>query len=321
MKKIFSALLLAVLLCVVFSGCTVEVEKEEAEPSKYNFYYMNKSETSLKKEPYNPKEETRESMVKELMQRLGNREAPEDGIPLLPGKVSPDSYDMEENVLVIDFSAQYNEMSKAREVLTRAGIAQMFLQIPDIKKIRFTVEGQDLLDSRNEKVGDMTLDSFVEFSGKDTDSYRYDTFTLYFTDKSGKKLEKEVRTVYYRQNLPRERVVLEQLAKGPMEKGHYPTIPSKSVALSAVTADRICYINMNRGFQEEALDIGENIQIYSVVNSIVDSCEADRVQISIEGSLTGNLKGSMPLYTFYEKNEELIEPEPEEEKAAEAKKN
>ena len=320
MKKIFSVLLLAVLLCTLASGCTVEVKQEEAEPSKYNFYYMDKSETTLKKEPYNPTEETRESMVKELMQRLGNREAPDDGLPLLPEKVSPDSYDMQEDVLVIDFSAQYHEMSKAREVLTRAGIAQMFLQIPDIQKIRFTVEGQDLLDSRNEKIGDMTLNSFVEFSGKDTDSYRYDTFTLYFTDKSGKKLLKEVRTVYYRQTLPKERVVLEQLAKGPMEKGHYATVPSKSMALSAVTADKICYVNMNRAFQEDALDIGENIQIYSVVNSIVDSCEADRVQISIEGSMDGNLKNSMPLYTFYEKNEELIEPDPNEEKAAEEKK-
>ena len=91
-----------------------------------------------------------------------------------------------------------------------------------------------------------------------------------------------------------------------MEEGHYPTIPETSVAVSVITADRICYVNMNDAFQSEALDVAENIPVYSVVNSILDSCEADRVQISIEGSLEGNYEDNMPLYNFYEKNEDLI---------------
>ena len=53
-------------------------------------------------------------------------------------------------MLVIDFSAQYHEMSRAREVLTRAGIVKTFLQVPDIHRVRFTVEGQELTDSREQ---------------------------------------------------------------------------------------------------------------------------------------------------------------------------
>ena len=52
-------------------------------------------------------------------------------------------------------------MSKVREVLTRDGIVQTFLQIPDIAKIRFTVAGQPLKDSRNQEIGDMTDSTFV----------------------------------------------------------------------------------------------------------------------------------------------------------------
>ncbi len=102
------------------------------------------------------------------------------------------------------------------------------------------------------------------------------------------------------------------LIQGPMEEGHYAVIPEKSVILSATIADRICYINMNRAFQEEALDVSESIQIYSVVNSLLDSCEADKVQLSVEGSMDGNLRSSMPLYTFYEKNDQLVVHEKEE---------
>ena len=66
---------------------------------------------------------------------------------------------------------------------------------------------------------------------------------------------------------------------------------------------------MNSTFQDETTEVGENISIYSVVDSIVDSCDVDRVQISIEGSTDGNFQDSLPLYKFYEKNEELIAQE------------
>ena len=49
-------------------------------------------------------------MVRELMQSIGNRKVPEDGIALLPEEVILNSYDFQDDVLVIDFSAQYHEM-------------------------------------------------------------------------------------------------------------------------------------------------------------------------------------------------------------------
>lgn len=306
MKKIFSMLLLVVFICVFAAGCSIEVEESEKEPAKYNYYYINVSETNLKKEAYRPKEETRDLMVRELMQSISSRKSPEDGIALLPENVTLNSYDFKEDTLVIDFSEEYHKMSRAREVLTRAGVAMTFLQVTDIDKVRFTIKGQELTDSRNQKIGDMTKDSFLELSGKDTVSYRYDTFTLYFTDKTGKRLVKEQRNIYYKRTLPKERVVLEQLARGPLEEGNSPVIPEASEILSTVIADRICYIDMNRVFQEEMPGVEEAVQLYSVVNSILDSCEADKVQISVEGSLDGNLRNNMPLYTFYEKNEELV---------------
>lgn len=309
MKRISRVLLLVLLVCTLFSGCSIETIQSGKEDSKYEFYYLNTNETVLKSEPYEPKEETKDYMVKELLQKLGSREVPEDGISLLPENVSVNSYDVQDNLLVIDFSKEYSEMSKVREILTRDGIVQMLLQIPDIVKIRFTVAGQPLKDSRNQEIGDMTDNTFVELSKKNEDNYRYDTVTLYFADKSGKRLLKENRNVYYRRTLPKERIVLEQLAKGPLEDGHYATIPESTMAINVITADRICYLDLNSEFQDAALDVAENISVYSVVNSIVDSCEADKVQISIEGNSGGNFQKNLPLYKFYEKNEDLVLPD------------
>lgn len=316
MKKYLCMMLALLAVCVSLGGCTIETEDagNAKTESGYYFYYVNSDETELCKEVYTPAEEDASYMVKDLMQRLGKKAKEGEEINLLPDEVSINSYDLQKNSLVIDFNAKYNDMSRAREILVRAGTVKTFLQIPEIETIRFTVNGEDLLDSRNQAMGDMTEDTFVEYSGKDMDAYRYDTFTLYFTDKSGQNLVAEKRNVYYKRSLTKERVVLEQLAKGPMVKGNYPTIPGNTMALSVTTADDVCYVNLDRNFQVYALDIAEAVPVYSIVNSLVDACDAEKVQISVESDTDGNFRDSMPLYRFYEKNEEMVLPaeEPQE---------
>ena len=74
MKKFLSVLLLAVSVCMLAAGCSIEVE--EQTPDQYSFYYLNTAETTLEREAYEPKEETTDFMVRELMQSIGNGKAP-----------------------------------------------------------------------------------------------------------------------------------------------------------------------------------------------------------------------------------------------------
>ena len=69
--------------------------------------------------------------------------------------------------------------------------------------------------------------------------------------------------------------------KGPLEKGHYPTIPENTEVLDVTIADRVCYVAFDRVFSSYALDVSENIPVYSVVNSLLDAVEADKVQITV----------------------------------------
>lgn len=308
MKKILCMLLAVLLTCISLAGCTIEVEEEGQEEeagSSYHIYYLSADETELLEEDYIPAEETADYMLKDLMQRLGKKAAEGEQINLLPQEVTINSYNTD-SVLTIDFNGQYSKMSRAREILVRAGIVKIFIQIPGIQAVRFTINGEDLKDSKNEAIGEMTADMFVEYSGEAMNSYRYDTFTLYFTDKTGTKLVPEKRNVYYKQSLPKERVVLEQLAKGPMVKGHYPTVPGDTLVLNTMIADRVCYVDLDSSFLDYSLDISEEIAVYSVVNSLLEVCKANKVQISVEGKSSGNFGSELPLYRFYEKNEDLI---------------
>ena len=125
MKKYIRVLLLAALVCSLLAGCSIETKssKDSQDESKYHLYYLNESETVLREEPYSPGEETADFMVKDLMQKLGSKDAPDGEISLLPEDVSINSYEVQKDLLVIDFSKEYSKMSKIREVMTRDGAA------------------------------------------------------------------------------------------------------------------------------------------------------------------------------------------------------
>ena len=304
--KICSLLALFLVLSAI-TGCTVETEKKKEESSSYYFYYVNMNETELEREIYEPKEVSTEYMMVDLMQRLNNKAMEGDNVNLLPADVTINSYRIEEAALTIDFSGSYADMSSAREVLVRLGTVKTFLQVPGIESVRFTLDGAEFLDFREQPVGAMTMSSFADFSEiGDTSSYCRGSFTLYFTDKTGTRLVEEKRTVRYRRDIPQEKVILEQLMKGPMEKDHYPTIPENAGIMNVFTADRICHVQFDEIFSDYALDISEKIPIYSVVNSLLASIDADRVQITVGNVEERNFRENMPLYHYYKKNDKLV---------------
>lgn len=310
MKKKRSRILIFLLIALCFTGCSIVVEEKtdnEEKTNEYSIYSLNSEETELVKSDYFPEEETADYMVRDLMQRLGDKSSDNKQISLLPAEVKINSYEIQGDVLIITFNKGYSKMSRAKEILVRAGIVRNFTQISGIRAVRFMAGDTEIVDSRNQPMGEMTADMFVDYSGEDLESYRYDTFILYFTDKTGTKLVEEQRNVYYKKTLPKEKVVLEQLAKGPMVKGNYPVIPDSAQTLGVVTADNVCYVNMDGSLRDYALEVSEEVSVYAIVNSLLNVCAAEKVQISIEGDSSGTFGGEMPLYSFYQKNEELVE--------------
>ena len=314
MKKIWKLLLPVLLLCIAVSGCSIEEESRQEEDSKYRFYYLNASETGLESEAYTPKEETADFMLPDLMSRLNAKEDSLAGISLLPEEVEITSYQIADTVLNVEFNSRYKKMSAAREVLTRAGIVKTLVQIPGIQAVKFYIGHEELKNSKKEPVGEMNENTFAEVSSKDIGTYRSDTFTLYFTDKEGKHLVEEKRKVFYRHNIPKVRVALEQLAKGPMEENHFQTIPEDTRLLNVTVADGACYIDFNPVFVDYALtNVEESIPVYSVVNTALAACEAEKVEISIAGQKEVVFRENMNLYNFYKWNEDIISGKDKEE--------
>lgn len=308
MKKLFSAVLALVLACSLLTGCTVETQEEKVDSgsNQYYLYYVNKDETKVVKERYQLEQESAEFMLQDFTGILNAQEGSGDNLALLPSGVQLVTYRLNESLLELEFNSDYSKMSRAREILVRAGVARTFLQIPGVTGIKIFIESEELKDSKGQAVGVIDGNTFVEMWGSDKDAYRYDIFTLYFTDKTGEHLVAEQRNVYYKRILPRERVILEQLAKGPMVKGHYPTIPQETEILGVEVSDDVCYVDFSSAFSDSGIDIPVNTMIYSVVNSLLDTASADKVQISVEGDTEATLSDGTSLYSLFSKNTDLV---------------
>lgn len=304
-----------VLACSLLTGCTVEVqeEKKDSGGNQYYLYCINKEETKIVKEDYTPEKESAGFMLQDLTEKLNSHGTGTENQALLPGEVDILSYELKDSVLRLNFGTEYSSMSRTREILVRAGLVRTYQQVPGVTGVIFYVGDSELLDSRGNAVGEMNNSSFVELWGNNKDAYRSDTFTLYFTDKTGEKLVPENRTVSYKRSIPKERVILDQLIKGPMVKGHYPTLPGETEVLGVSTADKVCYVNFNQIFSDYALDISEKTVIYSVVNSLLATADADKVQIMINGEDDAEFGEGTSLYNFYGWNMDIISAEDPEE--------
>ena len=174
--------------------------------------------------------------------------------------------------------------------------------------VTLLIDGDPLKDSKGREIGTMTADSFLENSGREIYQYQYATLTLYFANEAGDHLVKETRRVPYSTNIPLERVVVEQLMKGPKEDGHYAVLPDTMNVLSVTTSDRIAYVNFDKSFKDSALSsVAEQIPIYAVVDSITANCKVDKVQFSINGESDVTFRETMKLNQFYEEDLSYLE--------------
>lgn len=290
------------LLVLLLAGCSAADEEEQV--NGYQIYFVDAEKTKVISEVADIDESG--DLLKQLTQQLFEQPLGEAQTSLLPGKVELLEYQMKDGVLRLDFSREYQEMNRTEEILIRASIVKTLVQVPDVSSVEILVEGSPLLDSYGEEVPAMTGDSFVENSGKEINAYQLAHLTLYFANESGDGLVREDRNVYYSTSMPLERVIVEQLLKGPRESGHYPTIPSETKILGVTVADGVCYVNLDNSFSAMALNQQEEIPIYSITNSLVESGSVTEVQIAINGETKKNYREHVSLNQMFHAKPDLV---------------
>lgn len=313
MKKRITAalLLLAAGLMVLLAGC--KEEEEQKSKTEYHIYYLSPTETTLEETDYEPSKRNTEAMVHEIVNMLQEKPKSEEYLSLFPKEVVIEDCVYEGQTVTLTFNQEYKKMKNTRELLARAGIVKALTQIPGVTYVEFYLGEDPMSDSAGTVIGKMDSASFVENEGENINSYVQSNLNLYFASEDGEKLVKENVSVYYSSNVPIEREVVERLLKGPGSSGLQPTLSPNTKILGVSIVEGICYVNLDKSFLSDTMNVQEKLPIYSIVNSLTDACNVRGVQISVEGETKVTFRESMKLDEIYHADYEMVQDSEEQE--------
>lgn len=283
MRKIANFLLCFACM-VIFTACRKE---NDYNANIFPVYFVSNSETKVEMHEYRMQATTEEEQLQELIDCLSTGpEKPTYKAPLAMGFQLLDTK-YEEGKLLLNVDAAYKNMPATTEVLVRAAIVRTLTQLSNVSYVGITVEGEQLYDNAGEAVGWMNAELFINNDGNDINTYELIKVKLHFANEGGDKLIAAYRQKHYSTNTPLERFVVEELIEGPSGKvaGLYPTINPDTKIISIMTKDGICYVNMDSSFLTVVNNVSTSVAVYSIVNSLVELPNINKVQILVNGEV------------------------------------
>lgn len=299
--------------CFIFTGCTKSDELIVEDKDNFAYYLNNANTTitqvSLEGSSFDLNNKTAKEAVDILLSALASEPEDSDLHATLSKEAILNGYTLESGLLVLDFDESYVNLPKTTEVLFRAALARSFTAISDIDSISITVNGEAVLDSAGNSIGILRAEDFVDNPGDEMNAYEQARISLYFANEDGTGLVKESRDVVYSTNISKERLVLDELLKGPNKEGNLATISGERKVISVTTKDGVCYVNLS----EKPIDsvslfsnISEELTLYSIVNSLCELPGINKVSISIEGNSNRMFINEYSLETTYERNLDIV---------------
>ena len=309
MKRLLYGILL-VLWTVFLGSCSGETTESEA--GRYSIYYLEPDGTGFIKEEYEIKSQPRDTVgiLTELLEQLhaGVREGA--GIPPIESAIEVTDFQIQETQLSVYFSAAYQNINGLDEILSRAAIVKTLCQVSGIDYVEFYVEDQPLMLS-GKAVGLMNSDSFID-NLNEREREQSKQVTLYFSDESGQQLVEVYTELTYDAAQPLARLLVEKLIAGPERienlnvSALLPTVPPNTVVNSITIRDNICYVDVSREFMELLTNVKSDIVVYSIVNTLCELSNVNRVQFSIEGEQQEKYGETTGFNAPFERNLDLV---------------
>ncbi len=306
-RKLHSILyIFLVSICFgLLAGCS-----KGKEPGKNDtfVYYVNTDGTALVKEAYKFEKDRTEEAVKDVLGRMGKEPDSIDYKSVFQKGVRVVDWNLtDEAILDIHFNEEYGRLKPAEELLLRAAVVQTLAQIRGIEYMDFFVGDVPLTDSAGEAIGYMSAEDFLQYRGSSLHLYQLGKVKLYFSNGEGNRLVQEEVSVRYSNNMSIERLIVEQLIKGPSINGMIPVLPSETKVIGVSVKDTVCYVNLGEEFLNNTFAGDPKITIYAIVNSIIDGGTCSQVQISVNGESNIEYMGSIDLSKPLSRDLDLVE--------------
>ena len=289
MKKTVSFLTIF-LLALLLAGCS----DKNGSSTQYQVYYLSTSGTKLVEESYTPESSASpREVTEELLEKMGRPQVGSDHVEALPDEVKVEHCVLKAREVAVDFNEAYNDMDSIREILVRAAFVNTLVQVSNVEQVVITVNGDPLIDKAGDVVGAMTAESFIDTKGDGINSYQNATLSLYFADSDGSLIEREMRNVHYSSNSTLEKVILEEIIKGPVNAKLQAVLP----------------VNFDSAFNaapSSESNVTAEASLYAVVDALTEGTGVRDVIIQIEGTRETPYRNEIDLTQPFTKREDLI---------------
>jgi germination protein M len=281
-NRIVALLMVTALALLALAGCE---SAEISDPDAFKLYYVNNSETGIVAVDYDIEsdEADLEAVITELLDQLRTMPERRQYEAPITGAVNLIDYSLSDKLLTLNFDTKYLDIVGTIEILDRAAIVRTFTQLDDIEYVSFQVEGNPLVDHSGNIIGNMSADTFIFNVGNEINTYEKIELKLYFANDVGDQLVPVYRSVVYNSNISMERLAIEQIISGPNSDICYPTISKDTKINSVSVKDGVCYIDFDPAFLNEPYDVTAEVAIYSLVNTIAEFSDVNKVAISVNG--------------------------------------
>lgn len=281
MKKFLSIIL---SLAMLFSLCSCTNQNEEKN-DEVLFYFSNKEGNSLVYEErkitkQKTVDETVEAVIHELLLGPKNKEyvsAVRAGVKLLSVK----SDDL--GKVKVNFSREFYNKEAVFDILSASSIVKSLCTVDGVKRVAIYVEDMPLVGPSGVELGYLTQDDLVFDITATSQNDVY--VNLYFSDKEALYFVKERRQINVPTGESVEKMIVSELIKGPKKDNSMKTVPQETKIRSVETKDRVCFVNLSNEFitKQTGGSAMEYMTIYSIVNSLTELANIDKVQFLIEG--------------------------------------
>lgn len=279
-RKIVRLLFGMMFLMLMLTACG---KGKEPNGNGTYLYYISADGTTLVEKSYEFRGDTPEEEMENYLKEMKKEPESIDYKSAVPADLDIQKAVFQNGRITIDFDADYTKMDASRELLLRASMVRGLCQIAEVTEVEFLVAGEPLKDRGGEQVGAMRSEDFIQNIGSSLHSYQMGDLTLYFANEKGDKLVREEVSVRYNSNMSIEKVIVEQLIKGPSSEEGYPLLPEETNVLGVSVKDHICYVNLDEDFLNNTCPVDPKLTIYAIVNSIVGAGNVSEVQISVKG--------------------------------------
>jgi len=222
-------------------------------------------------------------------------------------KIKIEKVELNNNVLIVSIKGDYYGLTSSERLCIRAGIVKTYSSFEFVKNIKFLVNGKAMLDEYGKQLGPIDTDNIVTMLGEEKPKNMREC-KIYFANKDNSKLVAQRLLIDNQSSALLAKELIKELIRGPRVSGLIRTVPKSTKLKELEIKDGICYIDFNKNFKikYDSGTLKETFTIYSIVNTLTEFPEIERVQFLIDGEKIEEYQGKYEFNMPFTRNESLI---------------